>query len=80
MSSLQAGLGVAVEYALSLGLDWIWQRNQVLAASLRQQLAKLPGVTVIDHGRQLCSIVGFYKVRQPVIDCRASITAAGSRS
>ena len=59
---MQAGFGAAVDYALSQGLDWIWARNQRLAAKLRSGLGKLPGVTVHDHGRQLCSIVSFSKV------------------
>ena len=57
----QAGLGVAVQYANELGIDWIWERVQHLAAELRTKLARLPGVTVHDRGSLLCGIVSFSK-------------------
>ena len=59
---MQAGFGIAVEYALSVGLDQIWERVQELAAYLRQRLRQVPGVTVIDKGRRLCGIVSFVQV------------------
>lgn len=56
---LQMGLGLAVEYALQLGMDGIWEQIQFLAATLRQKLQTVPGVTLQDKGRLLCGIVSF---------------------
>jgi selenocysteine lyase/cysteine desulfurase len=53
------GLGVAVEYALDLGLATIFDRLQDLAATLRTTLAGIDGVTVYDTGTTRCGITTF---------------------
>ena len=60
----RAGLGVAIEYALELGLDRIATRNRYLSSHLRAGLADIDGVKTFDLGRELASIVTF------AIDCR----------
>ena len=53
------GLGVAVRYALHVGLDASWARIQQLASRLRQRLGDINGVTVRDKGVLQCGIVTF---------------------
>lgn len=61
---VQVGLGVAVEYALELGMPQIWKRIHHLAAQLRRKLQEqLPSITLHDRGRLLCGIVSFTMVR-----------------
>ena len=57
--ALRAGLGVAVEYALSLGLENIQKRAWGLADQLREQLMTLKGARLRDAGAQQCAIVSF---------------------
>jgi selenocysteine lyase/cysteine desulfurase len=53
------GLGVAVDYALGLGVDAIWARIQELAGRLRAALAEVEGVTLLDRGAVLGATVVF---------------------
>lgn len=53
------GLGVAVDYALALGLARIEMRCRALATRLRQGLGGIEGMTLHDLGRAPAAIVSF---------------------
>ncbi len=53
------GLGVAIDYALEWGMDPIWERVQLLASQLRQNLNAIADVTVCDIGEVQGGIVTF---------------------
>jgi cysteine desulfurase / selenocysteine lyase len=55
----KVGLGVAIDYALALGLDAIWARVHELGETLRALLAEIPGVEIHDLGRVRGGIVSF---------------------
>lgn len=57
--AVMLGLQKAVEYALNVGVERIWQRIQALASLFRERLRELDGVVVHDVGDVLCGIVTF---------------------
>lgn len=59
----QVALGVAIDYANALGFDAIYRRIRYLADTLRDNLARIDGVTVRDKGLERCGIVTFTHVR-----------------
>jgi selenocysteine lyase/cysteine desulfurase len=67
------GLGVAADYALSIGLEAIRDRVYGLAADLRERLSALPGVTVHDLGREKCAIVTFSHERTSATEMAAKL-------
>jgi selenocysteine lyase/cysteine desulfurase len=54
--ALVAGLSEAVRYSLAVGAAGCERAGQ-LAAQLRRLLAEIPGVRVLDRGREKCAIV-----------------------
>lgn len=58
-AATRLGLGVAIEYALALGLKNIESRVQELGRLLRERLGQVKGATVQDLGRVRSGIVTF---------------------
>jgi len=55
----KVGLGVAVDYALAIGIDAIRERIVELAERLRAALGEIDGVTLLDRGAVLAATVTF---------------------
>ncbi len=53
------GCAAAARYALKVGVDAISRRSPVLAGNLRDRLAELPGVRVLDGGANPAALVTF---------------------
>jgi cysteine desulfurase / selenocysteine lyase len=74
---LKVGLGVAVDYALGVGLEAIEARVRALAAALRERLEAIPGVGLHDTGRERCAIVTFSVAGRGPDEVAAAAAAAG---
>jgi cysteine desulfurase/selenocysteine lyase len=68
------GLGVAVDHALSWGIEAIETRVTQLAATLRERLAEIPDVTVHDQGVRRCGLVTFEHARFTAQEVQRSLT------
>ena len=55
--ALLLGMGEAARYAGRIGLERIRDRAWALAGAVREGLAGIPGVRVLDRGPRLCAIV-----------------------
>jgi selenocysteine lyase/cysteine desulfurase len=50
-------MGSAARYAITIGLEPIRERARALAATLRERLAPVPGMRVLDRGKELGATV-----------------------
>lgn len=71
--ALQLGFGVAVDYALALGIEAIQDHVLAHAVTLRSGLAEIPGVTVHDLGHEPCGLVTFSHERVPAAAIKAAL-------
>ena len=71
----KVGLGVAVDYALAVGVEDGWERIQVIASRLRAELAELPDVTVLDRGAVLGATVTFTVADLPAAEVQRRLAA-----
>jgi cysteine desulfurase / selenocysteine lyase len=71
----KVGLGVAVDYALEIGVDNAWGRIKALASRLRARLAELPGVTLNDRGAVLGATVTFTVANVPSSEVQQQLAA-----
>ena len=71
------GLGVAVDYALEIGLDAIARRVQDLAGDLRDRMAAVPGLVVRDLGVEKSGIISFSLGDMPPGDVAAAMAEQG---
>jgi selenocysteine lyase/cysteine desulfurase len=73
----KVGLGVAVDYALDVGIEAIWACIQQLAARLRAGLAEVDGVTLLDRGAVLGATVTFSVERRDPVRVRDFLAERG---
>lgn len=69
------GMGAAVDYALELGLDHIWDRVHQQGELLRAKLLEIDGVRVHDVGRVRSGIVTFSREGVASEDLLAALSA-----
>lgn len=71
------GLGVAIDYALGIGMTPIMERCRLLADLMRDELARIPRVAIHDLGRERAAIVTFTVERVVAEDVKARLVQQG---
>src|SRR5262249_42042517 len=74
------GAGAAARYALDVGVDAIAERAPALGSRLREGLAQIHGVRVLDRGPELCAIVTFNVAGKPSAGLKDELAARGINS
>ncbi len=72
--ALMLGAAEAHRYALKVGIEVIAERNAALCATLRSELAQLPGVRLLDEGDHLSSIITLFSERQSATDLKTALS------
>lgn len=75
--ALVIGLGVAADYATTVGLAAIHDRVRSLASGMRRRLEDIEGMRVLDRGAELCGIVTATHERIPAGRLRDELREAG---
>lgn len=75
--ALRCGLANALREALDLGLDTIRASIDARAQALRVELAAIPGLTVLDQGRERSGLVAFNLAGQDAVAVQRQLAAQG---
>ncbi|QKH35628.1 aminotransferase class V-fold PLP-dependent enzyme [Achromobacter pestifer] len=75
--ALRCGLANALQEALDIGLPAIRARIDALAQALRAELAAIPGITVLDQGRERSGLVSFNLAGQDAVSVQRAMVAQG---
>src|SRR5438132_5911434 len=74
------GAAAAIRYALALGLEKIAERTPALGGRLRDRLAEVDGVRILDRGSERCAIVTFTLSGRPAEDVHRELHRRGINS
>jgi len=69
------GLGAAVDYVLSFGMDVIGERIRTLSDTIRTRISALPGAQLLDKGADRCAIVPIVFAGKRAGDVKAHLSA-----
>ncbi|HEY9275522.1 MULTISPECIES: aminotransferase class V-fold PLP-dependent enzyme [Achromobacter] len=75
--ALRCGLANALQEALDIGLPAIRARIDATARALRAELAAIPGIAVLDQGRERSGLVSFNLAGQDAVSVQRAMAAQG---
>jgi len=75
--ALRCGLANALQEALDIGLESIRARIDTVAQALRAELAAIPGISVLDQGRERSGLVAFNLAGRDAVSVQRDLAAQG---
>lgn len=75
--ALRCGVANALQEALDIGIENIRARIDSVAQTLRAQLADIPGLTVLDQGRELSGLISFNLAGYESLEVQRTLAAQG---
>jgi selenocysteine lyase/cysteine desulfurase len=75
--ALRCGLANALQEALDIGLEAIRARIDTVAQALRAELAAIPGIAVLDLGRERSGLVAFNLEGRDAVSVQRAMAAQG---
>ncbi|SSW73251.1 Cysteine desulfurase [Achromobacter veterisilvae] len=75
--ALRCGLANALQEALDIGLEAIRARIDTVAQALRAELAAIPGIAVLDQGRERSGLVAFNLEGRDAVSVQRAMAAQG---
>jgi selenocysteine lyase/cysteine desulfurase len=75
--ALRCGLANALQEALDIGLEAIRARIDTVAQALRAELAAIPGVAVLDQGRERSGLVAFNLEGRDAVSVQRAMATRG---
>ncbi|MDQ6797807.1 MAG: aminotransferase class V-fold PLP-dependent enzyme [Actinomycetota bacterium] len=76
-TAAKIGFGVALDYARNWGVDAVWTRIRALGEGLRDGLAAIPGVEILDRGQTRGAIVTFSVAGRHPDEVRTALRGSG---
>lgn len=64
------GAKVAIRYYLHLGQENVLERNRIISAYTREKLSSIPGITLMDQGKNLSNIISAISAKKNIVEIK----------
>ncbi len=76
-NAIITGATVAIRYYLNLGQENVYERNRIISAYTRKKLSEIPGIKLMDQGKQLSNIISALPEKKNIFEIKAELNRLG---